>query len=154
VRFTLSFSLLCVSHFLFPYCGFHTFFFLIVRFTLSFSLFCVSHFLFLYCAFHTFFFLIVCFTLSFSLLCILCFLFPHCAFGAYESVIFCLDFDPFFSFPPPLVPLSGVFSLFIYLFVACVERHVWSHASKYSLLTCNGDGRGGGGSSSGVSPLK
>jgi hypothetical protein len=125
---------LCVSHFLFPYCAFHTFFFLIVGFTLSFSLLCVSHFLFPYFAFHTFFFFIVHFTLSFSLLCVSHFLFPycafcafffpHCAFGAYESVIFCLDFDPFFSFPPPLVPLSGVFSLFIYLFVACVERHV------------------------------
>jgi hypothetical protein len=116
VCFTLSFSLLCVSHFLFPYCGFHTFFFLIVRFTLSFSLFCVSHFLFLYCAFHTFFFLIVRFTLSFSLLCILCFLFSSlCVWRLWECDLL-FGLWSFFLFSPSSCSLIGRF-FFIYLFI-------------------------------------
>jgi hypothetical protein len=69
VHFALSFSLLCVLHFLFPYCVFGAFFFPIVRLALSFSP-------------------IVRLALSFSPIVRLALsFFLHCAFGAYESVI-------------------------------------------------------------------
>jgi len=104
VRFTLSFSLSCVSHSLFC---------LIVRFTLCLSSLCVWRFLFPHWAFGAFFFPIVRLALSFSSLCV---------WRLRESVIFCFGLRSFLLLFSPFYCCSLVGCFFFILFIYSIKK--------------------------------